>query len=158
MTNNIIIKSGIDVNQEEFKIYYNNLKKDHVQSSFLDLAVETNSQVLSNPIVFEEKDYNDYTVDDIAFIINENEIIGHMVYTLIKKKPTIPLNLGNKKHLDLEQAAQIPAKLCFNKVEYFCKFNIDINNLIVKYLTNRIHSNLEYKGSISHESKIHIKK
>lgn len=158
MTNNITIKSGIDINKEEFKLYYNELKEMGVKGYYLDLAIDSNSQVLSNPIVFEEQDYNDYSVDDIGFIIKGNEIIGHMVYTLTKEQSTIPLSLGNKKHLDLERASQLSGKICFNKLEYFCKFNIDINDLIVQYLHNRIHGNLEYKGSISREDKIHIKK
>lgn len=158
MTNNMIIKSGIDINEEVFKTYYNQLKENNVESYYLDLAVGKNSPVLSNPIIFDEKEYSDYSVDDIAFIIEQNEIIGHMVYNMTKKRPVIPLSMGSRNHLDMERVKQLSGQLCFNKLEYFCKFNININNLIVEYLSNRIHGNLEYKGSIPLENKIHIKK
>lgn len=158
MTNNITIKSGIDVKDKKFKIYYNLLKNDGIKSFYLDLALKSNSPVLSDPIIFEEKEYHDYTVDDIAFILDENEIIGHMVYKMSKTRPAISLSMGSKNHLDMERVRQVSGQICFNKLEYFCKYNIPINNLIVEYLSNRIHGNLEYKGIVSIERKIHIKK
>lgn len=158
MTNNITIKSGIDIDSAEFKAYYEGLKKCEIKSPLLDFAISDNSEVLNNPMVFEEKDYDDYKVDDISFIINDEGIIGHMIYSLQKIRPTIPLSIGEGNHMDLERVSQIPGRICFNKLEYFCKYNININNLIVEYLSARIRGKLDYKGNVSIENKIHIKK
>ena len=51
------IKSGVDINSDEFKTYYDYLKSINSKTVFLDMAVKENSQVLSSPIVFNEKDY-----------------------------------------------------------------------------------------------------
>lgn len=158
MINNITIKSGIDINSDEFKNYLELLKKEKINSCFLDLALSNNTEVLTKPFVFDEKEYKEYKIDDISFIIYDDNIIGHMVYTLQKERPVIPLSLGTRYHLDLERAKQIPGRLSFNKLDYFCKYNININDNIINYLSTRIHSNLEYKGNISIENKIHIKK
>ncbi len=158
MTNNITIKSGIDINSNEFKDYLEILKSEGIKCYFLDLALSNNSPVLTNPFVFEEKEYKDYRIDDISFIIDKGDIIGHMVYTLEKVRPTIPLSLGSRNHLDLERVKQISGRISFNKIEYFCKYNINIKDIIVNYLSARIHGNLEYTGIIAIENKIHIKK
>lgn len=158
MTNNITIKSGIDIDSNEFKNYLELLKKEGIKSYFLDLALSNNSEILTNPFVFDEKEYQEYKIDDISFIISDDNIIGHMVYTLEKVRPVIPLSLGTRYHLDLERVKQIPGRISFNKLEYFCKYNININDIIIKYLSARVRSNLEYKGNISIENKINIKK
>lgn len=158
MTDNITIKSGIDINSEEFKSYYDSLKDTEKTFYFLDLAVSNDSPVLSDPLVFDEKEYKEYKIDDIAFILSDGNIIGHMIYTLEKKRPTIPLGLGNNNHLDLERVSELSGRISYSRIEYFCKYNIDINNLIVKYLSNRIRGSLEYKGFVPIESKVHIKK
>lgn len=158
MTNNITIKSGIDINSEEFINYYNKLKSLGIRSPMLDFAVSCDSEVLKKPLVFDEKDYDDYKIDDISFIRSDGNIIGHMVYTLEKTKPTISLSLGLGNHLDMERVKQLRSNFRFYRTEYFCDKEIKINDLIVKYLSNRTHRGLEYKGSVPFEHKIHIKK
>lgn len=158
MTNDITIKSGININSEEFINYHTYLKENNIRCFFLDSAVNNNSPVLTDPLLFEEKEYRDYEIDDISFIISDNEIIGHMVYLLKKERPTIDLSMGSKNHLDLEKVKKLSGRVSFNRSEYFCKYNININDLIINYLSTRIHGNLEYKGNITIENKIHIKK
>lgn len=158
MTNDITIRSGIDINSEEFINYHKYLKENNIRCFFLDSAVNNNSPVLTAPLLFDEKDYSDYKIDDISFIVNDNKIIGHMVYSLLKTRPTIPLGMGSKNHLDLEQVKRLNGRISFNKLEYFCNYNINIDDLIVYYLSDRIRGKLEYKGSLSIENKVHIKK
>ena len=158
MTNNIMIKSGIDINDEQFKTYYDNLKNNNIKSYFLDLAIECKSPVLTDPFAFHEKDYEDYSVDDISFIIMDGIIIGHMVYKLTKERPVIPLSLGTRNHLDMERVRKLSGQICFNKLESNCNQDIDINNLKTYYLSNRIRGSLEYQETIQLESKINVKK
>lgn len=158
MTNNITIKSGIDINSEEFIEYYNKLKELRVHCPLLNYAVSCDSEVLKNPLVFDESEYDEYKIDDIAFIRNDGNIIGHMVYMLEKTKPTVSLSLGSGNHLDMERVKQLRSNFRFCKSEYYCDKEIDINDLIVKYLSNRTHQKLDYKGSVPFEPKIHIKK
>lgn len=158
MTNEITIKSGIDINDAQFQEYYAGLKKENINCHFLEFAINNNSKVLSEPVVFDEKEFSDYQVDDISFIIEEGKIVGHMYYFLQKKPPVIPLSLGDGNHLDLKRVKELSSRIIFTKLEYFFEYDIDIKNLIVKYLSNRIHGNLEYKGNIEIENKIHIKK
>lgn len=158
MINNITIKSGIDINSQEFIEYYNKIKEIGVHSILLDYAVSCDSQVLKNPLIFDENDYEEYKVDDIAFIRNNGNIIGHMIYVLEKTKPTIPLSLGRGNYLDMERVKQLRSNFRFGRSEYYCEKEIDINNLVIGYLSNRIHGQLDYKGSVPFEPKIHVKK
>ena len=158
MINNITIKSGIDINSQEFIEYYNKIKEIGVHSLLLDYAVSCNSETLKNPLIFDESDYEEYKVDDIAFIRSDGNIIGHMVYMLEKSKPTISLGLSRGNHLDMERVKQLRSNFRFCRAEYYCDKEININDLIVQYLSNRIHQKLEYKGSVPFEPKIHVKK
>lgn len=158
MINRIIIKSGIDINSVEFKKYYMELKERKVWCYYLDLAVSNNSPLLINPIAFEEKEYGDYKIDDISFVISGDEIIGHQVYLLEKIKPVIPLGIETGNHLDMDRVKNLPARLVFGQKESFCKYNIDINNQLIEYLSNRVHGKLEYKGIVNIENKVNIKK
>lgn len=158
MTNNITIKSGIDINSEEFKKYYEILKQKKINCYYLDLAVSNNSPVLNNPLVFEESEYTEYKVDDISFIISGGEIIGHQVYSLEKSKSVISLGMNIGNHLDMDRVKNMSGRISFGLKEIYCKYNIDINELVINYLSDRIHNKLEYIGTISNESKIHIKK
>ena len=155
---NITIKSGIDINSEEFINYHNKIKELKVNCPILDYAVSCDSEVLKNPLIFDENDYQEYKIDDVSFIRSDGNIIGHMVYTMEKLKPTIPLGLNRGNHLDVERIKKITSTYRFSKSEYFCESKININDLITQYLSNRIHQKLEYKGSIEFEPKVHTKK
>ena len=86
MTDNITIKSGIDVNCDKFKEYLELLRKEKINTQYLDWAISINSPVLTEPLVFDESSYDEYKIDDISFIIENGNVIGHMVYSLEKKK------------------------------------------------------------------------
>lgn len=158
MINNLTIRSGININSDEYKEYLEFLKEEKINASYLDWATSINSPVLTEPLVFDESSYDEYKIDDISFIIENGNVIGHMVYSLEKKKTTIHLSMGSSNHLDMERIKQMSSRITFNRTEYFCKYNIDINNIIFEYLSSRIHGKLEYKGTISLENKIRIKK
>lgn len=154
MINKIIkIKSGIDINGDQFKNYYNYLKENKIKSLFLDMAIEINSEVLSNPICFEEKDYSEFKVDDISFVWLDDKIIGHNLTTIKKDRFSIPTSSGNFNHLD-KDIFNVDGKLSYSKLEQNLLYDVDIEESMNRYLHSRIHGKMEEIGAIEYEKTI----
>lgn len=154
MINKIIkIKSGVDINSDQFKNYYNNIKGNKLKSLFLDIAVEGDLDVLSNPICFEEKDYSEFKVDDISFIWVDDKIIGHTLTTIKKDRFSIPTSSGRFNHLD-KDIFNIDGKLSYSKLEQNLLYGVDIEESMNRYLHSRVHGKMEEIGVINYEKTI----
>lgn len=154
MINKIIkIKSGIDINSDQFKNYYNYLKENKIKSLFLDMAIEINSEVLSNPFCFEEKDYSEFKVDDISFVWLDDKIIGHTLTTIKKDRFSIPTSSGRFNHLD-KDIFNIDGKLSYSKLEQNLLYGVDIEESMNRYLNSRVHGKMEEIGAIEYEKTI----
>lgn len=151
MINKIIkIKSGIDINSQAFKDYCNLLKEKNARISFLELAINGNSKVLVNPINFEEKEYKEFTVDDISFAWSDDKIIGHTLTNIKKRRFAIPTSSGSRFHLD-DYIKNQDGTISFSKIEQFVLNNLNIDEAMNIYLHNRIHGKLESIGSVEYE-------
>lgn len=144
------IKSGVDINSDEFKTYYDYLKSINSKTVFLDMAVKENSQVLSSPIVFNEKDYCQVNVDDISFIWMDDRIIGHTMINVKKLRFVVPLSAGSVNHID-ENLLEKQGSMSFSKIEQVLIEDIDVSQLLYLYITDRIHGKLEKTGTIAYE-------
>lgn len=154
MINKIIkIKSGVDINCEPFKNYYKLLKENGYRTMFLDMAVEINSEVLSNSICFEEKDYREFKVDDISFVWVDDKIIGHTLTTIKKDRFAIPTSSGDFNHLN-QDIFDVDGKLSYSKLEQDLLYDVDIDESMNKYLHSRIHGKTEELGTIEYEKNI----
>ena len=153
----ITVKSGIDVESETFKEYYLKLKIDKVNTSFLDMVLDKGQKVISSPLVFNGDDYEEYHVDDIAFIWLEDRIIGHQITTMEKKRSVINLvhNIGN--HLDPEYIANPGSSRKFSRLDYYCELG-DIRTEIFSYFEDRTRGKLESEIVIPYEKQIKIQK
>lgn len=146
----IEIKSGIDINSNEFKTYYGYLKSINSKSIFLDMAVNSNSKVLSSPIVFDEKDYKEVNVDDMAFIWMDGEIIGHLMINIKKDKFVVPLSAGHGNNLD-QSLLEKDGNMSYTKFEQILTENVDINDLIYTYMIDRAHGKIAKSGIVKYE-------
>lgn len=146
----INIKSGIDISSLEFKNYYEHLKASDFKTIFLDMAVNDNSKVLSSPMAFNEKDYRQINVDDMAFIWMDNKIIGHVMINIKKDRFVVPLSAGTGNHLD-KSLLEKDGGMTFIKVEQVLTENLDINDLLYLYMMDRIHGKMEKTGIVEYE-------
>lgn len=144
------IKSGVDIECEAFKAYYEIVKKNIHRNIFLEMAVKQHSQVLSNPIIFCEKDYQEINIDDISFVWINNTIIGHTMYNVKKKRFSIPISQNSENYLD-KSLLDINGGITFSKVEQNLLENIDINDLLYQYIISRINGKIEKTGNIEYE-------
>ena len=144
------IKSGVDINSDEFKTYYDYLKSINSKTVFLDMAVKDNSQVLSSPIVFNEKDYCQVNVDDISFIWMDDRIICHTMINVKKLRFVVPLSAGSVNHID-ENLLKKQGSMSFSKIEQVLIEDIDVSQLLYLYITDRINGKLEKTGIIAYE-------
>ncbi len=146
----INIKSGVDINSDEFKNYYAYLKDTGYKTIFLDMAVSDDSKVLSSPVEFNEKDYREINVDDIAFIWLDNKIVGHVMTNIKKNRFVVPLSSGIGNHLD-KSLLEKDGGMSFIKMEQVLIESIDINNLLYLYMMDRTHGKMEKAGIIKYE-------
>lgn len=146
----IIIKSGINIDSNEFKNYYDYIKSKNSKASFLDTAVEDDSKILSSPVTFEEKDYCEINVDDISFIWMDNKIIGHTMINIKKNKFVVPLSSGTKNHVD-KNLLEKQGPISFNKVEQVLIEDIDVDSVLYSYMMDRIHGKMEKTGIVEYE-------
>lgn len=151
MENKIIkIKSGVDIESKEFQDYYKLVNECERKNIFLDMAVEQRSQVLINPVVFNENDYQEINIDDISFIWIDNRIIGHTMYNVKKERFSMPLSQNAGNHLD-KRLLDINGSLSFSKIEQCLLENIDIKDLLYQYIKGRINGQMEKVGIIEYE-------
>lgn len=146
----INIKSGVDIGSESFKRYYVHLKDNDFKTIFLDMAVNDNSKILSSPVMFDEKDYRQINVDDMAFIWMDNKIIGHVMINIKKDRFVVPLSAGSGNHLD-KSLLEKDGGMTFIKVEQVLTENFDIGDLLYLYMTDRIHGKMEKTGIVEYE-------
>lgn len=146
----INIKSGVDIDSIEFKNYYAHIKDIGSKTIFLDMAVSDNSKVLSSPVAFDEKDYRQINVDDMAFIWEDNKIIGHVMINIKKDRFVVPLSAGTTNHLD-KSLLEKDGGMTFIKLEQILTENIDINNLLYLYMMDRVHGKMEKTGTVEYE-------
>lgn len=158
MNNKIIkIKAGVDINSPTLKTYCQKLKENKIHSSYLDDAVKDASIALTNPIVFKDEDYNEYSVDDISFVWVEDEIIGHQVITMEKKKSTVFLghNSGNK--LDPNYLNNPSYRRRTTRLEYYSEVELDYS-IFQKYYEERKNGKLESEIDLEYEKSFTVKK
>lgn len=153
----ICIKSGIDIEDIRFKEYYKKLKDQSITTIFLDNAVENHSIVLSNPLVFNEEDYDEYTIDDISFLWDGENIIGHQVITMTKKNNSIALSHNRGYNLDTKYLEKPGCKKTVSTIEYYCE-DRKIQSSFLQYYKDRTQGKLESEIKISYEKQITIKK
>ena len=153
----ICIKSGIDIEDIRFKDYYKKLKDQGISTMFLDSAVENNSIVLFNPLTFYEEDYDEYTIDDISFLWSGENIIGHQVITMTKKKNNISLSHNRGYTLDKKYLENPGCKKIVSTIEYYCE-DKEIQSSFLQYYNDRTQGKLESEITVSYEKQITIKK
>lgn len=151
MKNKIVkIKTGVDIESAEFKEYYKSINTLTHNNIFLNMAVKENSKVLSNPLLFYEKDYQEINIDDISFIWVDNSIVGHTMYNVKKKRFSIPLSQKTGDYLD-KRLFDINGTITFSKIEQCLLENIDVKDLYYKYIKDRINGQTEKIGTIEYE-------
>lgn len=158
MNNKIIkIKAGVDINSQTFKTYCQKLKENKINSSYLDDATKDASIALTNPIVFKDEDYSEYSIDDISFVWVGDEIIGHQVITMRKKKSTVFLghNSGNK--LDPNYLKNPSYRRRITRLEYYSEAELDYS-VFQKYYEERKNGKLESEIDLEYEKSFTIKK
>lgn len=153
----IVIKSGINLEQPEFKEYYEKLKQIGFRTDFLDLSIKTKPELLTNPIVFDDSKYEEYKIDDVSFLWLNGKIIGHQFLRMTKIRSKIQLghNIGN--YLDKEYLKSPGYRKKVLRVEYYCELeNVELP--IYKYFQDRTNGKLESEVVIPYEKQITIKK
>ena len=146
----ITVRSGVDPAIPEFKNYYQRIKTQCIKTVLLDIAVNSNSEVLVNPLVFNADNYLSYNIDDISFFWYEGKIIGHQVINITKTK------LGVYKGPTPSGQNQFCFKTGYCSLEYYCEQDIEIDNY--KYYQARINGKLESKIKIAYEKQKTIQK
>ena len=132
----IVIKSGINLEQPEFKEYYEKLKQIGFRTDFLDLSIKTKPELLTNPIVFDDSKYEEYKIDDVSFLWLNGKIIGHQFLRMTKIRSKIQLghNIGN--YLDKEYLKSPGYRKKVLRIEYYCELeNVELP--IYKYFQDR---------------------
>lgn len=153
----IKIKSGVDYSIPQFQEYYQKLKEQKVDTYYLDYALKTNSIVLTDPLIFNDEDYTQYSIDDISFTWENDTIIGHQVINFSKEKATIFLGHNSGNHLDHSYINNLGHRRRFSCLEYYCVDNID-RHILIKYMDSRISGQLESEIHIAYEKTFEIKK
>ncbi len=144
------IKSGIDINSNEFKTYYAYLKSINYKATFLDMAVNSNSKVLSSPVAFDEKNYEQINLDDMSFVWMDNKVIGHTMINIKKNRFVVPLSSGSKNHVD-KSLLEKQGGVSFSKIEQVLIEDINIDDLLYLYMIDRTHGKMEKTGTVEYE-------
>lgn len=159
MNDNIItIKSGVDIDSKEFKDYYNRLKEQGKKFLFLDDMVERKANLLTNPVFIDRNEMYEYKADDMAFIWQDGKIIGHRMSLLEKKRPIVNLSMGTNNHLNMNEVKRVSFHFCYLRMEFYCEYNYNLDDILRSYLEKRTYGFLEYTGELLNEQKINIKK
>lgn len=156
--NTITIKSGVDIDSKEFKEYYNLVQEQGKNILFLNDLVERNSSLLTSPTIINRDKMYSYKEDDMAFIWQNGKIIGHRMTMLEKKRPVINLGMKIGNHLDMDEVRDVNSIFRYIRVEFYCKHNYNLDELLRLYLEKRTYGFLEYTGELINEPKINVKK
>lgn len=151
MRNEIIMKSGINLNAEENMIkiynYFDNLKQNN--ENFLDYIQFSKRQIdqkkfyIINPIQINDICQN---CKDMAFLYNEsNEIIGHVYSKILKQRIGFVENMG----------VSVKYASAMHEYDSYIPEFIDKKDLLSKYLQKRVENEYEIEyGAYKHEKKI----
>ena len=153
----ITIKSGIDLEQPEFKEYYQKIKQLGVQTCFLDLAINQSSEVLSNPIVLNGDDFDEFDIDDISFLWLDGKIIGHQFLSISKFRSSIQLGHNKGNHLDPKYMQNPGHRRKISRIEYYCELE-GVQIPISEYCKDRTSGKLESEVVIPYEKQITIQR
>ena len=152
----IVMKAGIDLNSLEFKEYYQRLKQLGVRTFYLDNAMTRSQEVLTTPIIFNDDEYNEYKIDDIAFLWIDEKIIGHQVLEMTKMVGKVHLGHNFGDHLDKEYIKKPGYRRKVSSLEYYCDIKIDVP--VYQYYKARTSGKLESEFAIPYEKQNKIKK
>lgn len=151
MRNEIIMKSGIDLNAQENMIkiynYLDNLKQNN--ENFLDYIRFSKRQIdqkklyIINPIEISDICQN---CKDMAFLYNEsNEIIGHVYSKISKQRIGFVENMG----------VSVKYASAMHEYDSYIPEFIDKKDLLSKYLEKRVENEYEIEyGAYKYEKKI----
>ncbi|MBE6138136.1 MAG: hypothetical protein E7173_00135 [Firmicutes bacterium] len=149
----ITVKSGIDPTSVEFLEYYERLKTNGVNTVILDDMLQRGQKLFLTPLVFNGDDYQEYNVDDVAFIWLEDRIIGHQISSMQMSRS--PFRIAEHKESGI--ALKKGGSKKFTRFDYYCEVD-GIRNSILKYFTDRVNGQLESEIVIPYEKQITIKK
>lgn len=153
----IIIKSGIDIESEEFKQYYQKLKEEGKTCGYLENALNDKSPVLIKPFAFKDSEYAEYSIDDISFFWLDSEIIGHQVITMQKVKGVIYLKDSRKKDHIQQQVRNPKYRKKISRLEFVGDKEL-ADSAFYQYYHDRIDGKLESEMVIQYEKQNTIKK
>ena len=151
MKNEIILKSGIDLNEEKNMIkiynYFEKLKQNN--ENFLNLIRFSKRQIdAKKSFIIEPEKISDtnQSCKDMAFLYDENdEIIGHVYATVSKRRIGFADGLGKVSSYGLS----------LNKFDFYIPDIIDSYSLLSDYLEARVKNQFEIKyGVFKNEKKL----
>lgn len=153
----IIIKSGVDIESEAFKIYYQKLTEEGKVFDYLENAIKDKSEVLLKPFPFKDLEYGEYSIDDISFFWMDDEIIGHQVINMKKVKGTIYLGNSRKKDHIKNQLENPKYRKKITRLEFVGDKELK-DTVLYQYYHERISGKLESELVIQYEKQNKVKK